>query len=164
MTHITEERVIGNHADMGGSTTVATRTSLTVTDILRAGVAAGPHARKCLRPSRLGIPKAGQPEKVSRCPVVPRVYLAPPQAVPHLVALFADPRVIGAMRRDVGAELEVEIEAPTTLEFQIAVAPHPNTQVSESLSFVLDGKRVQPLESAVCTVTASINSTLRWAT
>jgi hypothetical protein len=38
MTHITEERVIGNHADMGGSTTVATRTSLTVTDILPAGV------------------------------------------------------------------------------------------------------------------------------
>jgi hypothetical protein len=34
MTHITEERVIGNHAGMGGSTTVATRTSLTVTDIL----------------------------------------------------------------------------------------------------------------------------------
>ena len=45
-----------------------------------------------------------------------------------------------------GAELEVEITAPTTLEFQIAVAPHPNTQVSESLSFVLDGKAVQPLE------------------
>ena len=39
MTHITEERVIGNHADMGGSsTTVATRTSLTVADVLRAGV------------------------------------------------------------------------------------------------------------------------------
>jgi hypothetical protein len=37
MTHITEARVIGSHADMGGSTTVATRTSLTVTDILRAG-------------------------------------------------------------------------------------------------------------------------------
>jgi hypothetical protein len=37
MTHITEERVIGNHADMGASTTVATRTTLTVTDILRAG-------------------------------------------------------------------------------------------------------------------------------
>jgi transglutaminase-like putative cysteine protease len=50
------------------------------------------------------------------------------------------------MKRDVGAELEVEIVAPTTLEFQIAVAPHPNTQVSESLSFVLDGKPVQPLE------------------
>ena len=41
MTHITEERVIGNHADMGGSTTVATRTSLTVTDILPAGVRRG---------------------------------------------------------------------------------------------------------------------------
>ena len=47
MTHITEERVIGNHAGMGGSTTVATRTSLTVTDILACGCpAAGPHARK----------------------------------------------------------------------------------------------------------------------
>ena len=31
------------------------------------------------------------------------------------------------MRREVAAELEVEITAPTTLEFQIAVAPHPNT-------------------------------------
>jgi transglutaminase-like putative cysteine protease len=50
------------------------------------------------------------------------------------------------MKRDVGAELEVEITAPTTLEFQIAVAPHPKTEVFESLSFVLDGKAVQPLE------------------
>jgi transglutaminase-like putative cysteine protease len=50
------------------------------------------------------------------------------------------------MKRRVGAELEVEIIAPTTLEFQIAVAPHPHTEVSESLSFVLDGKPVQPLE------------------
>ena len=50
------------------------------------------------------------------------------------------------MKRDVGAELEVEITAPTELEFQIAVAPHPNAQVSESLSFVLDGNPVQPLE------------------
>ena len=49
--------------------------------------------------------------------------------VPHLVILVADPRMIGAMRRDVGAEFEVEITAPTTLEFQIAVAPHPNTGV-----------------------------------
>ena len=31
------------------------------------------------------------------------------------------------MRREVAADLEVEITAPTTLEFQIAVAPHPNT-------------------------------------
>jgi transglutaminase-like putative cysteine protease len=50
------------------------------------------------------------------------------------------------MRREVAAELEVEITAPTTLEFQIAVAPHPNTEVYESLSFDLDGTRVQPLE------------------
>ena len=50
------------------------------------------------------------------------------------------------MKRDVGAEFEVEIIAPTTLEFQIAVAPHPNAQVSESLSFVLDGKPIRPFE------------------
>jgi transglutaminase-like putative cysteine protease len=50
------------------------------------------------------------------------------------------------MKRDVGAELEVNITAPTTLEFQIAVAPHPKAEVSESLSFVLDGKPLQPLE------------------
>ncbi len=50
------------------------------------------------------------------------------------------------MKREVGAELEVEITAPTTLEFQIAVAPHPSTEVFESLSFVVDGKPSQPLE------------------
>lgn len=50
------------------------------------------------------------------------------------------------MRRQVAADLEVEITAPTTLEFQIAIAPHPNTEVYESLSFILDGAGVQPLE------------------
>jgi transglutaminase-like putative cysteine protease len=50
------------------------------------------------------------------------------------------------MKRDVGVALEVSITAPTTLEFQIAVAPHPNTWVTELLSFVLDGKPLQPLE------------------
>jgi transglutaminase-like putative cysteine protease len=50
------------------------------------------------------------------------------------------------MRREVAAELEVEITAPTTLEFQIAVAPHPNAEVHESLSFDLDGTSVHPLE------------------
>ena len=81
--------------------------------------------------------------------MVPRVYYwrrSPGRCVQHPVVLAADRRIIGAMRREVGAELEVEITAPTTLEFQIAVAPHPNTEVSESLSFVLDGKAVQPLE------------------
>jgi transglutaminase-like putative cysteine protease len=50
------------------------------------------------------------------------------------------------MRREVAASLEVEITAPTTLEFQIAVAPHPNAEVSETMSFVLDGASVHPLE------------------
>jgi transglutaminase-like putative cysteine protease len=50
------------------------------------------------------------------------------------------------LEREVAAELEVEITDPTTLEFQIAIAPHPNTEVSERLSFVLDGKPVQALE------------------
>jgi hypothetical protein len=51
-----------------------------------------------------------------------------------------------AMRREVGAEIEVEITVPTTLEFQIAVAPHPGTEVFESLRFVLNGRPIQPLE------------------
>jgi len=34
----------------------------------------------------------------------------------------------------------------TTLEFQIAVAPHPHTQVFESLSFVLNGNPITPTE------------------
>lgn len=50
------------------------------------------------------------------------------------------------MKRDVGAELDVQITAPTTLEFQIAVAPHPGAEVRESLSFVLDGKRIAASE------------------
>src|SRR6202046_3927850 len=49
-------------------------------------------------------------------------------------------------KREVAAELEVEIIDPTTLEFQIAVAPHPNTEVSERLSFSLDGNPLQALE------------------
>jgi len=44
----------------------------------------------------------------------------------------------------VGAQLEVEITAPTELEFQIAVAPHPNAEVFESLSFVLTEKPSSP--------------------
>ena len=50
------------------------------------------------------------------------------------------------MKRLVSAEIEVDVTAPTTLEFQIAVAPHPGTQVWESLSFVLDGAPVTALE------------------
>jgi transglutaminase-like putative cysteine protease len=50
------------------------------------------------------------------------------------------------MRRLVGAQLDVDISAPTTLEFQIAVAAHLNTQVFESSSFVLNGKPITPTE------------------
>jgi transglutaminase-like putative cysteine protease len=50
------------------------------------------------------------------------------------------------MKRDVAAELDVEITAPTTLEFQIAVAPQPGAQVSEELSFTLDGKEIAAKE------------------
>lgn len=50
------------------------------------------------------------------------------------------------LKRDVGCQLDVQITAPTTLEFQIAIAPHPNTEVYESLTFTLDGKPVQPVE------------------
>ena len=50
------------------------------------------------------------------------------------------------MKRIVGAELAVSVTAPTTLEFQIAVAPHPDAEVSESMSFVLDGTPVQAME------------------
>jgi len=50
------------------------------------------------------------------------------------------------MKREVGTHLEIEISAPTTLEFQIAVAPHPGASVFEALSFVLDGSAVDALE------------------
>jgi hypothetical protein len=75
MTHITEERVIGNHADMGGSTTVATRTSLTVTDILPAAVRRRTHAHgNDCGPVQVGFRRRGNREQVNRCAVVPRVY------------------------------------------------------------------------------------------
>jgi transglutaminase-like putative cysteine protease len=50
------------------------------------------------------------------------------------------------MKRHVAAELEVEITAPTTLEFQIAIAPHPDTETSEALAFVVNDAPVQPVE------------------
>ena len=58
---------------------------------------------------------------------------------------------------DVAAQLDVEITAPTTLEFQIAVAPHPNTEVTESLSFVLTVPRLLPGDQRAPTATESTN-------
>jgi hypothetical protein len=74
MTHITEERVIGNHANMGGSTTVATRTSLTVTDILPAALRRRTTRTEMTVAQSTWDSEGGQPEQVNRCAVVPRVY------------------------------------------------------------------------------------------
>ncbi|MBH0776881.1 transglutaminase-like domain-containing protein [Nocardia bovistercoris] len=52
------------------------------------------------------------------------------------------------MKRDVSAHLEVAISAPTTLEFQIAVARRPGIELDESLVFEVDGRRIQPWEIA----------------
>jgi transglutaminase-like putative cysteine protease len=50
------------------------------------------------------------------------------------------------MRREVGAQLQVEVFDQTTLEFQIAVAPQPGAEVTESLSFTLNDNPIEPLE------------------
>jgi len=54
--------------------------------------------------------------------------------------------MICSVQRQVGAELNIDVTAPTTLEFQIAVAPHPGASVEESLSFTLNGDQVQARE------------------
>nr|ABP43687.1 transglutaminase domain protein [Mycolicibacterium gilvum PYR-GCK] len=63
-------------------------------------------------------------------------------AVPLLSRFGKKRPAVDLMKRDVGAELDVEITDPTTLEFQIAVAPQPGAEVTESLSFVLDGREI----------------------
>jgi hypothetical protein len=79
MTHITEERVIGNHAAMGGSTTVATRTSLTVTDILAAGGRRGTTRQEMTAAQSTGDSERGVTRE---CELLPRgtegLPLAPP--------------------------------------------------------------------------------------
>ncbi|MGH3956426.1 MAG: transglutaminase-like domain-containing protein [Mycobacterium sp.] len=52
------------------------------------------------------------------------------------------------MKRDVGAQLDVDVLAPSTLEFQIAVSPLPGAQVTESLTLELNGQRVEAQEVA----------------
>jgi transglutaminase-like putative cysteine protease len=46
------------------------------------------------------------------------------------------------LRREVGAEIELAVSSPTTLEFQIAVAPHPGAEVTESFEYRCNGKLV----------------------
>src|ERR1700712_6015650 len=50
------------------------------------------------------------------------------------------------MIRRVGAELDVWVDAPTTLEFQIVVAPHPGAEVTESLSYTFNGNPIEAME------------------
>ncbi|MHA3022917.1 transglutaminase-like domain-containing protein [Mycobacterium sp. BMJ-28] len=47
-----------------------------------------------------------------------------------------------------GAHLDVDINGPSTLEFQIAVAPHPGAQISEYLAFVMNGQQIFATEIA----------------
>jgi len=47
------------------------------------------------------------------------------------------------MRRVVGAQFDVDISAPTTLELQMAVAPHPNAQVFRVIVVRLERKAHQ---------------------
>ena len=52
------------------------------------------------------------------------------------------------MRREVGADLSAYVGAPTTLEFQIAVAPQPGAEVTENLAFTLNGNLIEATELA----------------
>jgi transglutaminase-like putative cysteine protease len=51
-----------------------------------------------------------------------------------------------SLKRDVGAEIEVAVTAPTTLEFQIAIAPQPGAQTTEKLEFLCNGSEIEPDE------------------
>ena len=48
--------------------------------------------------------------------------------------------------REVGAQMEVEVTAPTTLEFQVAVARLPGIDLRGSLTITLNGKPLEPRE------------------
>ena len=51
-----------------------------------------------------------------------------------------------AANREVGAQIDVEVTAPTTLEFQVAVARLPGLDIRESLTITLNGKPLEPRE------------------
>lgn len=81
---------------------------------------------------------------------------------------------MSTMSRTVGAELEVEVTASTTLEFQIALAAHPGADITETLRFAHDGApvdaqeligehgtRIHKFDAAAGRVTASYEATIR---
>ena len=50
------------------------------------------------------------------------------------------------MRREVGAQLQVEVFGPTVVECQLAVAPQSGAEVMKALSFTLNGNTIEPTE------------------
>jgi hypothetical protein len=56
------------------------------------------------------------------------------------------PEGAAAFKRDVGAEIEIEVTDATILEFQIAIAHQTGTQTTESLEFRCNGTRVDAQE------------------
>ena len=50
------------------------------------------------------------------------------------------------MKREVAAQIEVAVTAPTTLEFQVAIASPLGAQLTESLAFTVNGKSIEPRE------------------
>ncbi|MBV8785870.1 MAG: transglutaminase family protein [Mycobacterium sp.] len=50
------------------------------------------------------------------------------------------------LKRNVGADIEVEVDEATELEFQVAVARSPGLDVSESLAITFNGKAIEPRE------------------
>jgi transglutaminase-like putative cysteine protease len=48
--------------------------------------------------------------------------------------------------REVAAQIDVEVFAPTTLEFQVAVARLPGLNIRESLSITVNGNAIEPRE------------------
>lgn len=48
--------------------------------------------------------------------------------------------------REVGVQIDVEVTAPSTLEFQVAVARQPGLDIRESLAITFNGKLLQPRE------------------
>lgn len=50
------------------------------------------------------------------------------------------------LKRNVGAQIEVEVTEPTTLEFQVAVARQSGLEVVESLAITRDGTEIEARE------------------
>jgi transglutaminase-like putative cysteine protease len=48
--------------------------------------------------------------------------------------------------REVAAQIDIEVTAPTTLEYQVAVARLPGLDIRESLAITLNGKALEPRE------------------